>query len=137
MTEVWRLIPSLPGVIASSEGRLMVIPTIGEMPHGGTRHYESTPRIGEWEGSIYHFQYRGRTYKVSRLVCEAFNGPPPPGKNVCMHDDEDSRNNKPGNLVWGTQKINLNAPGFIEYCRNRVGNNSTYAKHRRKQQLDC
>jgi hypothetical protein len=29
-----------------------------------------------------------------------------------MHVDEDSRNNKPTNLKWGTQKQNLNFPGF-------------------------
>jgi hypothetical protein len=38
---------------------------------------------------------------------------------VCMHLDENSRNNKPENLAWGTQKENLNAPGFIDYCKSK------------------
>lgn len=32
---------------------------------------------------------RGKTYKVHRLVCEAFNGPCPDGL-VCCHEDEDA-----------------------------------------------
>lgn len=48
-----------------------------------------------------------------------------------MHIDENSRNNKPANLAWGTQKENLNAPGFIEYCKGRVGENSPTTKGRR------
>lgn len=74
--------------------------------------------------------YRGKTYKVHRLVCEAFNGPPPFQGAVCMHLDEDYRNNRPDNLAWGTQKENLNAPGFIAYCRSRTGENSPTAKGR-------
>jgi len=30
-----------------------------------------------------------------------------------MHDNEDSSDNRPINLKWGTQKANLNYPGFI------------------------
>lgn len=48
-----------------------------------------------------------------------------------MHDDEDARNNRPGNLVYGTQKQNLNYPGFLEYCRNRTGSNNPYIKGRK------
>lgn len=36
-----------------------------------------------------------------------------------MHLDEDNGNNRPGNLAWGTQQQNLNAPGFKQYCRER------------------
>lgn len=72
--------------------------------------------------------------KVSRLVCEAFNGPAPEGKNVCMHIDENSRNNQPANLAWGTQKENLNAPKFIAYCKGRTGENNPYLKGRAKRE---
>jgi hypothetical protein len=128
--ELWRVVPSLPIVLASSFGRLMVVPTISPMPHGGERHYESRPRSGEWDGDRYIFCHRGKTYKVARLICEAFNGPPSPGLNTCMHGDENARNNRPENLKWGTQKINLNAPGFIEHCRGRTGENSPVIKGR-------
>ena len=45
-----------------------------------------------------------------------------------MHLDENARNNKPENLRWGTQKENLNAPGFIAYCKSRTGDNNPYRK---------
>lgn len=44
-----------------------------------------------------------------------------------MHDDEDARNNSPANLVWGSQRDNLNYPGFIKYCQSgRAGTRSKY-----------
>lgn len=54
------------------------------------------------------------------MVCEAFHGvqPHPYPQSVCMHLDENSRNNRPENLAWGSQKENLNAPGFVAYCRS-------------------
>lgn len=127
--ETWRLVPSQPQLLASSEGRIMVIPFLARMPNGGTRQYGGEPTIGQWDGTRYLYGYKGHTFKAHRLVCEAFNGPPKEG-DVCMHLDEDSRNNRPQNLAWGTQKENLNAPGFIAYCKTRVGENSPYRKGR-------
>jgi hypothetical protein len=49
-----------------------------------------------------------------------------------MHLNENSDDNRPENLAWGTQKQNLNAPGFIAYCKSRTGENSPTAKSRRK-----
>jgi hypothetical protein len=119
--EVWRDIPSLPDYQASSKGRVMRKPYEAPMPRGGTRTYGGQPHVGVWseEDGRYVLCYIGKTYKVARLVCEAFNGPAPFPKAVVLHDDENSRNNRPGNLKWGTQKENLNAPKFIEHCRNR------------------
>ena len=64
-------------------------------------------------------RFRGRTYKVARLICEAFHGPPPSRKPQCLHLDENARNNLPQNVMWGTQRENLNATGFLQYCRVR------------------
>jgi len=119
MRETWRMVPSMPGLLASSLGRLMVVPRHGGMPKGGLRQYGGEPTSGQWDGARYIYVLKKRTYKVARLVCEAFNGPPPFPRAVCMHLDENSRNNAPSNLKWGTQKENLNAPGFLEYCRTR------------------
>lgn len=89
--------------------------------------------MGQWDGKRYLYARRGnKTLKVARLVCEAFHGSPPDGSSVCMHMDENSRNNRPENLAWGTQKENLNAPGFIEYCKGRTGDSSATAKGRMK-----
>lgn len=128
--ELWRLVPSLPGILASSRGRLMVAPFLCELPNGGFRQYGGVARKGEWDGLRFIYVYKGKTYKVARLVCEAFNGPPFP-RAVCMHMDENSKNNWPTNLKWGTQKENLNAPGFLEYCRSRTGENNPFIKGRK------
>lgn len=73
--------------------------------------------------------------KVHRLVCEAFHGPAPSKRSVVIHLDEDATNNRPENLRWGTQKENLNMPGFIAYCKSRTGENSPFIKGRKKKQV--
>lgn len=132
--EIWRTIPSLPDYFASSFGRVMRVPYRAPMPYGGERPYGGVPICGVWneEDQRFFFNYAGKNYKIARLVCEAFHGQPPPGEPVCMHLDENSRNNRPDNLAWGTQKENLNAPGFIEYCKGRTGENSPTTKALRK-----
>lgn len=45
--------------------------------------------------------------KVHQLVCEAFHGSKPFESAVVIHIDEDAHNNRPENLLWGTQKENL------------------------------
>ena len=112
----------------------MLAPFVSQHPRGGNvKQYGGVPTCGQWDGDRYIWRFEGKTYKVARLVCEAFNGPQPADKPVCMHLDENSRNNKPANLAWGTQKENLNAPGFIEYCKARIGENSTFNKGRRRK----
>jgi hypothetical protein len=130
--EVWRLVPSLPEYMASSHGRIMRVPYRMEVL-GGVRPYGGTPYFGCWnqQDSRYTLQFRGKTYKVARLVCEAFHGAAPAEKPVCMHLDENSRNNRADNLAWGTQKENLNAPGFLSYCKGRTGENSPIIKGRK------
>lgn len=131
MREEWRAVPSVKGIIASSLGRIMVIPYFANVPNGGQRQYGGQPNFGQWDGNRYIYLLRGKNYKVARLVCEAFNGLPPFQRAVCMHIDENSRNNASDNLAWGTQKENLNAPGFIAYCRARTGDNNPLVKGRR------
>jgi hypothetical protein len=116
---MWRPIPSLPDYLASSLGRIMRVPFIGEMPHGGPRAYGGTPTFGVLNEGRYQLTYKGRMYKVHRLVCEAFAGPSPFPGAVVMHMDEDATNNAASNLRWGTQRENLAAPGFRAYLRRR------------------
>lgn len=119
--EVWRVVPSKPRFLVSSEGRFMVSPYWGEMPNGGGRPYGGQPHFGVWDKQDSRFIviYKGKTYKIHRLVCEAFHGPQPDGKPVVMHIDENSANNRPENLKWATQKENLNCDGFKAYLKNR------------------
>jgi len=133
--EIWRRSPSNPDLMVSSHGRVMVIPYSKPMPYGGERSYGGVPTYGQWDGERYVYTRRGKkTLKVARLVCEAFNGPPDDGQ-MCLHEDEDSRNNRPDNLRWGTNKENLNYPGYLEYCRSRIGHNSPVVKGRIKREL--
>ena len=62
-------------------------------------------------------QFQGKTRRVARLVCEAFHGKPPFEGADTMHLDENSRNNCPTNLAWGTRQENLNFPGVKKYHR--------------------
>lgn len=109
----------------------MRVPYMQNLPRGGVRCYGGEPVLGQWDGARYILTFKGKTYKVHRLVCEAFHGAAKPGQ-VCMHLDENSRNNKPNNLQWGTQKENMNAPGFIAYCESRTGDNNPYRKGKAK-----
>lgn len=131
--EIWRSVPSIHGALASSLGRVMLTPFVSDNPRAGKKQWGGVPTVGQWDGSRFIWRCNGKTHKVARLVCEAFNGPPPFDGAVCMHGDENSRNNAPDNLSWGTQKENLNAPGFIRYCRGRTGENSPAIKGKRNK----
>ena len=117
--EEWRSVPSLPEYEASSAGRIRRIPWEGVMPNGGVRIYGGHPWFGTWERvqRRYIMMYRGRTHRVARLICEAFHGPAPLEDLDTMHLDENSHNNRPDNLAWGTRKENLNFPKVKAYHR--------------------
>jgi len=123
MAEIWREVPSAPFFLVSSEGRIMVKPYRARMPYGGYRQYGGQPHFGVWNKQDGRFiiMHKGKTYKIARLVCEAFHGAPPEDKPVCMHLDENAANNNESNLQWGTQKENLNMPSIKEYHTLKVG----------------
>jgi hypothetical protein len=118
--EIWKEVPSLPEYEASSLGRIRRKPFVGVMPRGGERQYGGKEWFGVWHKDTkrFMFTFKGKNYKVAVVVCEAFHGkaPHPYPMSVCMHLDENSRNNRADNLAWGSQKENLNAPGFLAYC---------------------
>ena len=127
-------IPSIPGAVARADGRIKLPECEAQMPNGGTRVYQTkwttgakmkASRTARYE--YYGLRYRGRTYKIHRLVCEAFHGPAPPGAEV-LHCNEHALDNCPGNLRWGTHKENMNAPRFIAYCEARTGEDSPTVK---------
>ena len=117
----------------------MRVPYLTEMNNGGERAYGGEPTKGVLAEGRYKITYKGQNYKVHRLVCEAFCGPPPEGA-VCMHLNEDSTDNRAENLQWGTQKENLAAPGFKAYLRRRSTGakiNSEQARHIKYGSLSC
>jgi hypothetical protein len=133
--EEWKTVPGTD-LNASTWGRIMITPHVVRSGCCGYKRVGGTPTRGQWEqgsgkGRMIYARRGHLTKKVARLVCLAFNGPPPPDKPICMHINENPMNNRPENLEWGTQKENLNAPGFIEYCHGRTGENNPYTKGRK------
>lgn len=136
MEEEWRPVPSYPEILVSSIGRVKLPETTKKMPKGGARIYTTSPTFGSKAKAnknarheYYHISNRKYgNLKVHRLVCEAFHGEKPEENSVVIHIDENALNNRAENLRWGTQKENLNMPGFIEYCKSRTGDNSPVKK---------
>jgi hypothetical protein len=130
MTDI-KPIPSIPGAYANSLGQIKLPESKAKMPHGGIRHYKTnwvkgTKRKSQKSAKheYYGTLYRGKNYKVHRLICEAFHGPPPFDGAIVLHLDEDATNNRPENLKWGTMKENMNMPKVKAYhkkvCRDKM-----------------
>jgi hypothetical protein len=138
--ETWKPIPSQPGMLASSLGRVKLPDREAPMPRGGMRQYKTKPVVGTVARAsktsrhcYYNLFHKDRgSMKVHRLVCEAFHGPAPFPKAVVIHLDENALNNRPENLKWGTQKENLNMPGFVQYCKSDERKASLRAARERK-----
>jgi len=125
--EIWKPVPSIPQLEASSLGRVRPVERVYTMPNGGERKTRPVGTFGSITkaSKLATHTYRTTYYrgvgnvKIHRAVCEAFHGPAPFDGAVVMHLDEDAHNNKPDNLRWGTQKENLNMPKFRAYCSDR------------------
>ena len=138
--EIWLPVPSKPGLLASSLGRVKLPDGSARTHNGGLRYYWPKPTYGcvtKANKSARHkymglYNKRYGNMKIHRLICEAFHGQSPTTKSVVIHLDENAMNNRPENLRWGSQKENLNMPKFIEYCKGRTGENSPKIKGRTK-----
>jgi len=140
--EIWKAVPSYPGLMASSLGRVLMPKRTYRMPHGGMRSTYPRPIVGSIRTATRHAtcQYRGITtrewgnIKIHRAVCEAFHGCAPSPRHVVLHLNEDGLDNRPDNLRWGTRKENQNAPGFKAWaasvCREKMSGRSGMRKHR-------
>lgn len=128
--EVWKRVPGEPLLWASNLGRVKSDPYQVQMPKGGTRTCQLKPTRGRISkadklGNYWrmHVDFRGKTYKVHRLVCAAFKGPPPhkrPKDSLVLHLDDDGLNNRESNLKWGSQYENLNSGRFRDLMAERA-----------------
>jgi hypothetical protein len=91
MTE-WRPVPSYPGLEASDDGQV--------------RRGTKILRQHTQDGGYFYVSYGQRSLMVNRLVCEAFNGPPPTPFHQAAHDNGARTDNVPSNLIWKTRKEN-------------------------------
>lgn len=141
--EEWRVVPSAPEISASTLGRVLVAPAQAKMPNGAIRWYNPKPtygyeekcasgRSGVGKRKILRVSRMKKTFKIARLVCEAFHGPPTFVGAIVLHLDENPSNNRPENLRWGTRKENQNFPKAKEAFRARVGEKSPWAIHRER-----
>ena len=139
MEEIWKDVPSVPELMASSFGRIKLKPFTHYTHLGGVREYKNLkPRIGREQlkstgrkgvpkrRQIYITRLK-KAFSVHRLVCEAFHGPQPPDKPIVIHIDENPSHNNPENLKWGTQKENLNMPKAKAAFKARIGDLSPRA----------
>ena len=123
MFEEWRIVPSKPGLMASSLGRIVLPKRRAQMPHGGWRDYNPEPTFGvvrsAKKGAAHRyfgvFAMHYGNIKVHQAVCEAFHGPRPFPNAVVIHLNENGLDNSAGNLKWKKKKENLNAERFIQY----------------------
>ena len=73
---------------------------------GFIRHVETKRTRKPYGGRTVNLGRAGGTKLVSRLVCEAFNGPAPEDKPHAAHADGDPLNNGAYNLYWATPTEN-------------------------------
>lgn len=140
MAEIWKPVPSYPGLMASSLGRICLPVRSYEMPNGGIRTTNPKPTFGvvvtaTKDASCRYMRMRSRHFgniKIHRAVCEAFHGPAPSKKHVVLHRNEDGTDNREANLRWGTRKENQNAPSFKAWaaatCRAKMRGQSGMRK---------
>ena len=90
----WTKIPGYPGYSASSDGEVRNDDTGYVTKGGNAGHYlkVSVYKKGDKKPTLCY---------VHDLVCRAFKGHPPKD-HIVGHDDDNKKNNKPGNLNWIT-----------------------------------
>jgi hypothetical protein len=103
--EVWRDIPSAPNYQASSHGRIRSLWFINRVARlYRPKILRATVQRGR-EGLSISIAGCVHRRSVHRLVCEAFHGPQPAGKE-CAHNNGNARDNRPNNLRWASKTEN-------------------------------
>ena len=100
-------IPQAPGYDAGTDGHIYSRRTKGRVGLRDERRRlaEKVDKYGYREVTIYFGDHR-KSFKVHTLVLQAFKGPCPPGMMACHYPDHDRSNNRPDNLMWGTNSTN-------------------------------
>jgi len=111
--EAWAPVVGFDGYLVSSVGRVVSIRRKSPVVMSHCADKDGYQRLQlRRDGKHVHAL-------VSRLVCEAFNGPPPAPNMVCCHNDGDVSNNVATNLRWDSQKGNI--ADKLEHGTHQVG----------------
>lgn len=119
--EIWKpdILTGADFVLVSSLGRVRTVArsVVAEFS-SGKRHrirryadaivkqWAFTTR-GGYLGVSIRIDKQERKFRVHRLVCAAFHGPPPPDKPFACHNNGCSSDNRPENLRWGSAEDNM------------------------------
>lgn len=103
MTETWKPCPRASGHVVSDEGNVRRINTfnLGAYLVPGVRN----KRRNYLSVTVTEDDGKKRSRALHRLVCEAFNGPPPHENTACVFLDRDNRNFDPANLAWESLSV--------------------------------
>jgi hypothetical protein len=118
-----RPVPGFPGYLAGSDGKVYKNATGRGIKAGRGLYCMKGNKTGYGYIKIF-IRQRGRTLAyvlAHRMICEAFNGPPPSPAHVVRHLDGDRTNNVPSNLAWGTHRDNCDdavAHGSLKGTKN-------------------
>jgi hypothetical protein len=107
-------IPDCAGYAADEDGSIWSYWTPRGLPLGSPRYIGTIPRrlrtsVDRRDQRMYvDIRLAGKVFRrcVARLVCAAFYGPCPPGKE-CAHENGTSHDNRASNLAWKTHLENI------------------------------
>ena len=103
MAERWKPIPGFDGYEASTLGRIRSADRkLSDGRHAGSVVLRPTTDAKGYQRVTLSISGRPKTMQVHVLVCLAFHGPRPRGKEV-RHLDGVKHNCQPWNLAWGTK----------------------------------
>jgi len=94
---IWQELEEWPGYLINTLGHIYNMST-GHILTGTSR--DGRCACLKRDGEFHHV-------RVARLVLITFRGPPPKGKPLACHRDDDQRNNRLSNLKWGNKRSNL------------------------------
>ncbi len=86
-----------PSIIVYEDGRVY---------SKAIRRFLVAGRSSESNGRYLRYHVMGEKVSLHVLIAEAFIGPRPSPKHLCLHRDDNRENNTVSNLYWGTKKDN-------------------------------